>query len=425
MSHICYICSQWKSDNRASLAQHIRSCRKLMNKKQINTHTDDFMNHEMDDNECNYNYSSNDSHHVFNVEENEEQNDNDSILSASLDDDSIEIKNDMDTTKFLDTIKQNHLMEYLQYTNLKNDKTTDNIPDIMIAAIELLTILKNAKASLSLYNKIIDWVLHCKACITTDRLPARERVMNFLSDRYNLSCIKPTERDCVLPSIALPIKIPVIPTQGCIYLLLTNPALMKAKNLLWDNPNDPSFVPPFERSNDKRVYGATTSGMAYHSYCQTKAHIPNAVVIPIIIFTDGTFIDVHGRHTQEPVMMTLAIFNDEIRRKPEAWRHLGFIRKNGTSMYSREDIKEAHANVTRDDVPDNHNDFHAQMRIILGDLKLIQELEEGVLWQFTIDGKTNPTIYRVFFPILYIIGDTMEHNKLVSLNNGPTSALPC
>jgi len=169
-------------------------------------------------------------------------------------------------------------------------------------------------------------------------------------------------------------------------------------------------------------------------------------------------------------MMTLAIFNDEVCQKPEAWRHLGFIHKNGTSMYSHEDINDAHVNVICDDVPENHNNFHAQMRIILGDLKLLQDawdasslmsssepamlaslpatstelksryhensphwgvegdrssLEEGVLKQFTIDGKTNPTIYQLFFPILYIIGDTMEHNKLVSLKNGPTSELPC
>ena len=72
MSNICYLCSQWKSDNRASLAQHIQSCRKLMNKKQINTHNTDNMSHELDKNECNYNYCSNDSQHVFYVEENEE-----------------------------------------------------------------------------------------------------------------------------------------------------------------------------------------------------------------------------------------------------------------------------------------------------------------------------------------------------------------
>jgi len=63
--------------------------------------------------------------------------------------------------------------------------------------------------------------------------------------------------------------------------------------------------------------------------------------------------------------------------------------------------------------------------VILADLKAIQELENGILWKFTINGETNHTIYWLFFPILYIIGDTMEHNKLVSLKNGPTSPLPC
>jgi len=142
-----------------------------MNKKPIKTHNKYNMSNELDKDECNYNnYSSNDSQHVLHFEENEEQNDdNNSILSAAVDDDSIEVRNAMDTTTFLNTIQDNRLLEYLKYTVLKNDKTTDNIPDIMIAAIELLTILKNAKASLSLYSKIIDWVLHCKACISTER----------------------------------------------------------------------------------------------------------------------------------------------------------------------------------------------------------------------------------------------------------------
>jgi len=48
---------------------------------------------------------------------------------------SIQPMNDMDTTTFLDIIKNNCLMEYLQYTNLKTDKTTDNMTDIMIAVL--------------------------------------------------------------------------------------------------------------------------------------------------------------------------------------------------------------------------------------------------------------------------------------------------
>jgi len=42
-------------------------------------------------------------------------------------------------------------------------------------------------------------------------------------------------------------------------------------------------------------------------------------------------------------------------------------------------LKAAQQNVLRDNVPDNHNDFHAQMCVILADLKAIQELENGIL----------------------------------------------
>jgi len=96
-------------------------------------------------------------------------------------------------------------------------------------------------------------------------LPAREKGMKFLSDWYNLSCLKPKEHECILPSIALTIKIPVTPAQGCIYSLLTCPELMKAKKLLWDNSLILlCFILPFEVCNKDCIYSPITSGMAYH-----------------------------------------------------------------------------------------------------------------------------------------------------------------
>jgi len=130
-----------------------------MANKETKTHSYN-MSHDFDENECNVTNSDHDSEHVLNIDVNEEHHDNNSILSVTSDEDSIQAMNDMDTMTFLDTIENNCLMEYLQYTNFKKDKTTDNISDIMIAAIKLLTIIKNAKASLSLYSKIIDWVLY-------------------------------------------------------------------------------------------------------------------------------------------------------------------------------------------------------------------------------------------------------------------------
>jgi len=87
-----------------------------MANKETKTHTYN-MSHDFDKNECNVTYSSHDSEHVMDIEVNEDHHDNNSILSATSDDDSIQAMNDMDTTTFLDTIQNNCLMEYLQYTN--------------------------------------------------------------------------------------------------------------------------------------------------------------------------------------------------------------------------------------------------------------------------------------------------------------------
>jgi len=182
MSHICYLCAQWKSDNIASLAQHIQSCRKLMaNKNTITTcmynMQYDIAKNDIAKDECNETTSNHNAEDFDDkIDHHEDHHDNNSILSAPLDDNSIEPMNDMDTTTFLDTILNNHLMDYLNYARV-NRRRSDNISDIMIAAIELLTILKNAKASLALYNKIIDWVIHCKASIPNKHLPAREKVL--------------------------------------------------------------------------------------------------------------------------------------------------------------------------------------------------------------------------------------------------------
>jgi len=57
-------------------------------------------------------------------------------------------------------------------------------------------------------------------------------------------------------------------------------------------------------------------------------------------------------------------------------------------------------------VPDNQRDFHAQVRTLLQELLLIQELEDGIRWQFTIDGVEQDKVYHLYFPILFFMGDT-------------------
>jgi len=210
MSDTCYICKVFTSDKRASLAQHICSCRKLLSAKsaleeKVREGVENYLNNNKndrengndlfcDDDDIEYEIVDegiqDDKNEIVDVDINDDHDDsfmdeNSSIQNAppvteNDDDNSMQPLQAIDTTTYLDAIEEDCLLEYFQYTQSIKVQKELPISDSMIAAIELLTIFKNAKASLVLYNKIVDWVLHCKASITKKCLPQREKVIKML-----------------------------------------------------------------------------------------------------------------------------------------------------------------------------------------------------------------------------------------------------
>jgi len=108
-------------------------------------------------------------------------------------------------------------------------------------------------------------------------------------------------------------------------------------------------------------------------------------------------------------MFTLGIFKQALRTNPKAWRNLGFTRGNPKTKFSNavkeRDKQNIHKFGQKDPrhVPANHRDFHAQVRTLLQELLLIQELEDGIRWQFTIDGVKQGKVYHLYFPILFFM----------------------
>jgi len=129
-------------------------------------------------------------------------------------------------------------------------------------------------------------------------------------------------------------------------------------------------------------------------------------------------------------MMTLGIFNQSLRNKSVAWRNVGFVKNNVKEQYSQQQIDAASRLIQKYPrnhecyVPDNHNDWHTQIRCIMNDLLRIQK-KKGLKWLFTIDGKKQTTEYRLIFRVLFFAGDTMEHNKMCSLRGGNMGKFPC
>lgn len=328
-----------------------------------------------------------------------------------------------DINTHFDRIHGLTLIEYQQHS--QQIPASPYIPDTIVHAMELLCILKMNNAPATLYDHILKWAYTCKRDLRKEKLPSRERVLAYIAERYNLKCLRPRTRECILPSIALPIPITVTPILGSIYSLLTS-QYMKSDCLTFEDPSDPAIVSEYNM-HEEMTYGEVNTGWSYHSYVNSIRNrgIENAVVVPIVAFTDATFIDVNGKHTSEPAMFTLGIFGDHVRNQPDAWRHIGFIKKEPEALFDVDELDAAKNDVEKSVIPDAHRDYHAQMNVIFADLENAQNVQEGFAWQFTIDGKLNPTIYRLFFPIIYIVADTVGGNKVCSIKSGNKSLRPC
>ena len=165
------------------------------------------------------------------------------------------------------------------------------------------------------------------------------------------------------------------------------------------------------------------------------------LLIPIILFIDGTQIDLLGRHNMEPILFTLGIFNCGTRRRHDAWRCLGFIRDSDPNETSIGDhlSDTVHDPAERDlptfgiedeiqnsfpkkdelgHVPNKVRDYHAKVQTIMKDLIIATNNDEGYMCQLKLNGTDLPTKHKLVFRIGFIIGDTVAHDKMVCLEKG-------
>ena len=116
-----------------------------------------------------------------------------------------------------------------------------------------------------------------------------------------------------------------------------------------------------------------------------------------------------GRHTLEPVMFTLGIFNRSFRNQHRAWRPLGFM--------PNIDVIAQHAKAD-----DKQQDKAWCLRILLSELVAHQELC-GIRWAFTF-GQTQVEC-RLQIPVHTVMGDTVGFEWLMAkVANKGTSGRP-
>jgi hypothetical protein len=158
--------------------------------------------------------------------------------------------------------------------------------------------------------------------------------------------------------------------------------------------------PPDYGSNNSQIYGDINN---CEWFAETKTRMcldDNDLLVPIILFIDETTVAHNGSCSIEPVSFTLGIFNRETRGNPDAWCVLGYIPSmESNRMYDIEVSKKGQTRL---------KDYHAALNFIIQSLREAQQGPPEMLqWRF------NGRVYHLKIPIMFIIGDTKGHDKLV------------
>ena len=328
-----------------------------------------------------------------------------------------------------------------------------------VAGIQLWDILDRHSGSIGdLYDQIYNW--HLSNLDASTRV-TRDALMKRMTTRYNLKGVNPNQTRVELPASKARVDLTWHNFQAQLVDLLVDPRIKETDYLFHDN--NPFSPPPaeFESVND------INTGLSYReTYNQLIRPAPFAdngrrkVLLPIIMYMDGTISGQFANLPIEQLKFTVGIFNRETRSHEHAWRIIGYINnylpedtrakdmmaeskhmdKDGYYAASEVEVEAANPRdivnledeYDGDDDDDGENnkerlpdpddieleekkvpecdaqDLHTMMDKLLVTYREVQE--EGLDWDLCVGDK----VYHVHF-VLYLAlikGDTQEHDKL-------------
>jgi hypothetical protein len=102
--------------------------------------------------------------------------------------------------------------------------------------------------------------------------------------------------------------------------LLQDESLMVTENLVLNKDYPMSMYIP----SDGKV-GEANSGSRYRELYKELAQGKDQLLVPIVMYLDGTAIDSKGHIEICPVSFTTSLFNEKARRDVKAWRLMGYV----------------------------------------------------------------------------------------------------
>lgn len=192
--------------------------------------------------------------------------------------------------------------------------------------------------------------------------------------------------------------------------LLQDEMLMKAENLVINLVDPLAMFHP----NNNRLGDANTGQRYRDLYAELITDPKRQLLVPIILYLDGTAIDGKGRLEICPVAFTCSLFNEEVRRSVTAWRMLGYVPDLNRL---RSNAMNAHANNAFPKGRTTRN-LHKILDAILGGMSHAQQGRDPRLWNVPIKIGAQWLCVDIVCPLLFVINDGKQGDQLCGRYNG-------
>ena len=192
--------------------------------------------------------------------------------------------------------------------------------------------------------------------------------------------------------------------------LLQDQSLMQLQNLVI-NPLEPLAM--FQPNN--RHLGDANTGQRYRDlYADLITDAQRQLLVPIILYLDGTTIDGKGHLEVCPVSFTCSLFTEEVRRSVSAWRMLGYVPDLNRL---RSNAMNAHANKGYPKGRTTRN-LHKIMDAILGGMRHAQQGKDIRLMNVPIKIGEQWLCVDIVCPLLFVINDGKQGDQLCGRYSG-------
>ena len=275
------------------------------------------------------------------------------------------------------------------------------------SSLKLLKLLMQGEAPLYFFEAIQKWAYD--ALSTGGSFHAvpqvRQKYLADLSGRLGMEKLRPYPKAVELSdgSRKAVFCFPFVDHFKC---LLADQFLMQEDNCLF------SFDDPFAIQEDTGLRADVNRSRFWHETQKEMCTGATDFFAPLVLFIDSTPIDMYGKVSVEPLMMTGGWLKRCVRTKAHAWRPIGLL----------PNLKVKSSAQSKSSSKCSPQEYHTVLSLILEEMKQVHE-SGGFPHALNLGGKFYDVTVKC--PIMVIIGDAKGNNALCAAYSGSKSKHLC